>query len=538
MSHSILTDRSKTDQSTETAAITKTSATTKLDQLPEVILRRIFEFLLSAKEVRQPAPANEGYIVKYHFHTAIMRVSKSIHFLAQGVFSLNHFILISTNCPNVVETIEFQQLQIWKRKLAKFKQYHVRLNMKSRFELPEEKLKNNFFLVCLDQIQEFTRILHMHVLMDEMEIAFKFEVKRCVAGSGSSLPVKRQHDLLIPFTKIQGMDQTCSVSGAVQSSLAKRVEMDMTPKLVWLRARAWAVYNAALHMKLRGDAAFKAKGFRSAELSWAAVTVFMDAVQDLEVNVLLTADANFQTSIVRLDLTTRCNLDLTSLQLARSNNYDGRYMDVLGPGPNNARLSSHPDMAKIGLAASQFFRGIAAFALRKPAMAQEFFTKAVRLAPNNDKYQQALDIVAQRHKTTKRGLKVQGQRQQELGTLFELLPSEALTSPIYLEAPVEREFGFEIYALEKLGYNGDKLTWLVEHAGHDLQESWGMMSIEDADVFVEGRKKDLKESDRTLVLGSKFAQEGASRTGFREDLYVRRNQTPVATPEWMSYVGY
>ena len=64
------------------------------------------------------------------------------------------------------------------------------------------------------------------------------------------------------------------------------------------------------------------------------------------------------------------------------------------------------------------------------------------------------------------------------------------------------------------------------------------MNKDETDAFVKARMKDLKESDRTLVLGSKFAQQSASRTGFREDLFVRRNQTPVATPEWMSYVGH
>ena len=157
MAHSLLRDSTKTDQSSEAAATTKLAAALKLDELPEVILRRILEFLLSAKEVRQPASADAGYVVKYHFQPAIMRVSKFIHFLAQAVFRLNHFVLISTNWVGLTKIIDGYGLWTWRNKLAKFKQYHARMNIQARGAKARDKLvKYLFFLVCLEQIEGFS----------------------------------------------------------------------------------------------------------------------------------------------------------------------------------------------------------------------------------------------------------------------------------------------------------------------------------------------------------------------------------------------
>ena len=119
MPHSLLIDGTKTDESPEAATTTKPPATMKLDQLSEVILRRVFEFLLSTEEVRQPASADNGYVVKYHFHPAILRVNKSIHFLAQRVFHLNHFVMASTNWNGLTETIEGCGVWMWRDNLAK-----------------------------------------------------------------------------------------------------------------------------------------------------------------------------------------------------------------------------------------------------------------------------------------------------------------------------------------------------------------------------------------------------------------------------------
>jgi len=515
MSQLVLIDKLKMAQSSEAAATTKTSTTMKLDRLPELILCRIFEFLLSAKEVRGRATSDTDYVIKYLFQTNIMRVNKSIHFLAQGVFRLNHFVLVSTNNADIMTALGGYHLQTWRDRLTKFKQYHARLNVRARYLHPSIPRKYHFFLICLEQIPEFTRILHFFELGNGLPWAFKFDIRDAADGSGSSMSLMRQRELLLPFTKIQGINQKCSVSGAVHMPLVKRIEVEMSPRLVWLRARAWAVYDAARHLKSLGDIAFQDGHFGFAFGCWTGIVSFFQAVQTLErvqANVMLVVDQNFHASIARLYLTTRFNLQLACLHLGRSGNKDWGtegtewwYEKSLADSgePMLARSLAH--LVDTDYAASQHFLGVAAFALGMSSETYQYFTRAIRLAPNNSVLQQSLEIVTQwktiSKRDAKREAKILKQRKQKLARLFELLPNRPLESPINLKYPVGHAMAFETYVLEELEYHGNKLNWLVELAGYDLTDP-SILNREEADIIVKGRKEELEKSEVCIVIGA------------------------------------
>jgi hypothetical protein len=533
MSHLILIDRSKIDQSSEGAATTKLSATMKLDRLPEVILRRIFEFLLSAKEVRQPASADEGYVIKYHFHTAIMRVNKSIHFLAQGVFVLNHFTLVSTNCMYLTDTIDGYGLWTWRNKLAKFKQYHGRLNIKVRNALPESKMKYRFFLVCLDQIEVLARIVHMYELGNEMSFAFNFEIKHKLGATESSMPLKRQHDLLEPFTKIQGVKQTCLVTGAANLSLAKRVEMLMSPRLVWIRARAWAAYDAAILLKRRGDEAFRDHHFTVALRCWIAVVQYFTGLQCPATKLSMVADANIHDSRQCLLFTTCINTQLARLHLARTNNDDSYYEQV-------AEMSLQRFMFTGDLALFFYNCAIAAFALRKTDTAYRICVHALRHEQGTGIVRQGLDIISSWMQSAKTQKKTRSQRVQTLQELFDLLPKEPVASPRYLENPVESELATESYILEEWGYHGDKLTWLVEHAGLNLNDPQ-ILNKREADVLVSAQKKELTEGkDGCLIVGARYdsSKQQRAETAFGIGVAMPAAAAGLSPEEMLSSMGF
>jgi len=477
----------------------------KLDQLPEIVLRRICDFLLSAKEVRQPASADKGYVVKYPFHTAIMRVSKSIHSLAQGVFLLNHFVMISTNWHGLAGIIDGYGLWIWRDKLAKFKRYHARLNIKARGAKAHQKLvKYMFFLVCLDQIEDLTWVLRLFELGSELSIAFRFEIKPGVIGFDSSMPLMKQRDLLDPFTKLQGVRQICSVSGAVDLTLAKRVEAIMSPKLTWIRARAWAWYEVASRLKHRGDDAFRDQNFRSANSSWTAMIAFSTQINSPMIRFTTSKDANLQISRGCLTIITCINANLARLYLGWTEDDSAWYELVMTETPSGD-VPAHLVLPVSQLALAQFVGAIAAFALRKTGTAHRMMSDIVRQTPGTDMYEQGLDIVSKWMAESKLKKKTRNRRDQSMELLLDLLPNEPLASPKVLDRPVESQLAFESYVLEKLGYQGDQLTWLVEHAGHDLNDPQ-ILNKKEADAFVEERKKQLARGEDCIIIGTSYAQ--------------------------------
>ena len=505
MSYSLLNDSSKTHQSSEAATNTKLAAAMKLDQLPEVILRRVFEFLLSAKEVRQPAATDAGYVVKYHFHPAIMRVNKSVHFLAQAVFRLNHFVLISTNWVGLTKIIDGYGLWIWRNKLVKFKQYHARMNIQARGAKPRDKLvKYLFFLVCLEQILGFSWILHMFELGSELSMAFKFEIKPGITGSDSSMPLLRQHDLLDPLTKIQGCKQTCSVSGAVDLTLAKRIETFMSPTLIWTRARAWAAYDIVTHLKHRGDGAFRDHNFRFAHTCWSAIIAFCTQIHCPQTRFTSSADANLHISRDSLVILTCINMNLARLYMGRTEDDTSWYEQVMAEA-SDVDFPPQSVVSAVDLARNPFMGAVAAFALRKTATAHRIMSDVVRQIPGIALYQQGFDIVSSWIEESKIKKKTRTQRKRCLETLIDILPKEPLASPKYLKKPIESGLAFESYVLERLGYHGDKLTWLVEHARHDLDDPQ-ILNRKDAHTVVEEVKKELADGNIPIIIGKRHPQ--------------------------------
>jgi len=71
--------------------------------------------------------------------------------------------------------------------------------------------------------------------MNVIEFRLKFEVQ--AATNGATVPLKTQRCLLLPFQKLRGAGQKCSIGGCVDDELADQVRTKMMPTVLWQRVQ-------------------------------------------------------------------------------------------------------------------------------------------------------------------------------------------------------------------------------------------------------------------------------------------------------------
>lgn len=309
-----LPERFKADQTAVNEAqdsVKESSNTSQITfgNLPEDIYSRILQYLLLATNVRQDPATDTHYTAKYHFDTAIMRVNRQMYRIGRSIFESNHFALLSTNISNLADAFGNHGCWIWQKKLAPFKHYHLRLHIKSR-KFGSAQDKPVFFMGCLTQLDEVVRVLNIFELANSPQFIFKFEIK-------TTLVLSLQRSLLEPFMAIQGPYQKCLISGEIDEQLAKKVSSTMMPKVIWIRARSWTMYNIAMTLKTSGDGALAAGLYDVAIHCWGTVLLFLDtfiatATKVHKVEPFL--DEAFEECCTTLDQVTSTNLAFAKLR--------------------------------------------------------------------------------------------------------------------------------------------------------------------------------------------------------------------------------
>lgn len=171
-----------------------------------------------------------------------MRTCKALHTTGLAVFKLNWFILGSTTAHPRAFTEEAQNHNtiIWTKtqKLKNFKHFKLRLHFTSPSTIFSHGSKvNTFFLLCLKELDQFLLIIRSLTYGEPPKLKFLLRLEGATQGDTEPLSIKQQRALLSPFEKVIGTAQKCTVTGAVDGKLAKRIESRVSPTVFWTRAQ-------------------------------------------------------------------------------------------------------------------------------------------------------------------------------------------------------------------------------------------------------------------------------------------------------------
>jgi len=321
-------------------------------------------------------------------------------------------------------------------------------------------------MVCLNQLDEIVRVLNIFELANWPQFVFKFEIK-------STLVLSVQKSLLEPFMAIQGPYQKCLISGKIDEQLANEVSSTMMPKVIWIRARSWAVYNMAMTLKTGGDGAFAAGLYDVAIHCWASVLLFLDAfiATTTKVHKLEPfSDEAFEKCCTTFDQITSINLAFAKLRRGllekdtQKANEDFRaswkQLD------DSAMCTVWKDMD--AMIDWQLVRSVAIFALYNITQALLCY-KTLRDNPgasvgfkNAATYETAGNIIFGFMKGSKSSQNSK-RHKQALAKLGKLLPAKPFPHTEVPTACHDDRLKFELHVLKELEYRGDWLDSMTQN---------------------------------------------------------------------------
>ena len=256
--------------------------------LPDLVKRRIFEYLLDEEEVVECAMDNDDALVKHTFHTAIMRTNKDTYDLAKDVFHGNHFILVSISPSGLLDWFVKRKLSFWKDNSKHFNGFHLRAHINCHTHETAQPKKNAFLMVTLRFLPHLTQILREQELAENESFKLTLEVKR--ANSGAMLSTKTQGLLLEPFRRLY-LDK-CTVYGEVDQDLADSVTSATTSTIKWIRATAWSCYDTAVFLKNLADVAYLCDNYPVAIECYESASEFVRLVCSYQ-NYIDIPDVNY-----------------------------------------------------------------------------------------------------------------------------------------------------------------------------------------------------------------------------------------------------
>lgn len=442
-----------------------------LATLPEDVLRRILDFLLTARDIKKISLSSSKELHWYRttifdFHTAILRVNKSIHKLALENFISNHFILVSSKTIFLLKLLEHNQIQTWSTKTFKqFKHYrmHVMLNVGK-----ENKYVANYrgpptsFLICMEQLKTFVLILRRWTANFRGCYEFLFDLK--AAQSGDSMSFKHQSELLDPFMKLQGGAQTCKIVGKVDAKLAQYVMNAMMPRFFWFRARLREMYDILAAMKAVADQAFDdgemEVAFRLYEDAASSIAIMQRT--DTWLSLVERDDKTFWNNLHALIIALHFNLMTAALlQVQHEPDYDKR-KERLG---EVLRYSTEIDRAYTVTLGAHHHAGMW-YCYLVAAVAIHDVNKTMWLLENSKAdhvavahhFQQGVDIArswADHSSTTITTKKKKRLDTTSLAKMFDVLPRKSIQPVIYTKTSISASIEFERYILNKMDYHGD-----------------------------------------------------------------------------------
>lgn len=164
------------------------------------------------------------------------------------------------------------------------------------------------FLVCLEGIEGFIMALRMMDLVDQPGHTFNLALSKL-------LPNGAQQKLLEPFHKVRlGPGTTCIVTGAVDQSLAERIQDLMQSRVLWERVRLWKFINVVEYKKVAADRAIVEQNMLEAHALHHDIFQLSDVVQVLRERILLGDDIGLRNTWFMLDLAITLNGSVVEIQ--------------------------------------------------------------------------------------------------------------------------------------------------------------------------------------------------------------------------------
>jgi len=141
--------------------------------LPDVVLRRILDFLLLVDEVEDIGPSKQTIFTKCHYETAVLRTCRTLYYEGLSVLRVSHFILVSTTDLKMPQRCITSNIPVWTKHLKHFKYSELRLYI----VLGKIQQKQNvFFVLSAHHLSKFVDLLRLYTCMSVHEFRMKFEL--------------------------------------------------------------------------------------------------------------------------------------------------------------------------------------------------------------------------------------------------------------------------------------------------------------------------------------------------------------------------
>lgn len=454
---------------------------TTLLSLPDVVLRRILEFLLLAHEIEVTGPSNIAAFSYVFYDLAILKTCRSLYHEGQSVLRSNHFILVSTRAPDLLSRCSYHNIATWSKNLKFFKHVQLRLHIGIPHNVLKENKQHHFFLICLKDIDKFVELLSLYTYLNNPQFRFKFDMK--TMPSGAMLPTKILRALLLPFATVRGDRQTCEIKGCVNKELVDQVQNRMMPDVLWQRARIRGLYQILKNKKRLVDTIFyiRIDDIRKAICSelreeWLALTCELYA--ELADLVLYSQRMNFPFMSVHdevlrksyMSFFFRLNhntlLAITLLLLEGSASQAQTYLDNLRARPMLVEMPVDDD--KVRSSALDQYLGVVHFRNRDYGKAEHAFQHAATKDPQSMFAKVGVET-SQKYDPTTNPDRLGCNHEDDMEALVTLMPKQPYMEPHNEPVSVIAALDQELYALKLLGYDGDCLEGrIVQKGGYSI----------------------------------------------------------------------
>lgn len=484
----------------------------RLLKLPDDVLWRILEYLLSTREAKEVIPHKEHYLTRYKLYPQIMRINRRLGRLGSEVLMANHFIIVLSDYPKLSQLFRNNTGYVWKSKnssnLLNCSCLHVLIKSLSAVE---ETAELEHFMLCLNDLEILVASLQMFVVANQPQFAFAFHVH---ASNGAPPSDNLQRRLLAPFMNVRGQNQECYVRGGTEA-IAQELQRKMTQRIYWTRCES-RLFLKTLMFKhdLIVETMTRRKWLTAFHHQFELVTFRMSA-EDCAFHITASGDMIQKEDLMAFMFLAILNSSIVCLQLAfitRDEENARRLWQYIvqssAPPEWGADLLPSTDVAVF-----HQLQGVALFGLGHLRDALTSLEKALTLTVKTS-FIRCYELIDAYRMTApaKRNLK------SVLAKLKGFVPSGPAGKAFKLRKSTlgRSVYEDELLPLRRLDYNGDEVSDYI--CFEDIEEVHGLSvkGLEQCLVYEEAEKEYASN------------MPGARRPIFRTDLGLHRDPRDVA----------
>ncbi|KAF2126602.1 hypothetical protein P153DRAFT_433722 [Dothidotthia symphoricarpi CBS 119687] len=412
----------------------------RFERLPQAIRRKILGHLLITERVRQLP--NKSLVEDYAFELSVLRLNNAINKDAMNVLYVhNGFVKVNWFFDQAQTALTNHEVPFFK--LGNSCVHHI-----AEITITSD----NSFLLVLDDMAKFTRLLRILDFANFMSFHFDFKLRQPPLRSSAPTLVE-QEKLLLPFACVRGgaMVQKVTMTGAFNPALEARIKEAMTQKVSWLRGGAWELHDLTLSIKRMGDFAWRignadmalakyddARNFD--KQAWDQNTMMMNVDHKVH-EALLRVHCTMWTDIALLMLTDMAMKVMGKRGYEAVPNMTTHIEDAIKSNKRGEIVVPHAIIAR-------FYNilGVAQLGLGHAVKAGGAFATAYKTSPQQ--------LAKDGHQVAKewRGLSKRA-REKRLNLLLAALPKEPLDIPDMQEY-LTPEVASEHWVMRKLGHTG------------------------------------------------------------------------------------